>query len=1006
MVDVLTMKALADPLPPSECSDGVPPELDTLCRSLLDRDPTRRPAGSEILRRLGVTRSSAPPLANVASPDPAAAFVGRQAQLDDLRKAFDVVRSGTPMTVRVGGAAGMGKSTLVNCFLDDLASTGEAVVLRGRVYEREAVPYKAVDSVVDALSRHLMHLAEADDALALPADAWALARVFPVLQRVPGIGSPPDGSSDDPQGLRRRAFGALRSLLTTLGLRQPLVVFIDDAQWGDVDSAGLLLELLRPPEAPALLLLMTYRDSEANSSPLLADLRENWPEGAAVRDIDVGALDDEDAMKLALALLDARDPLMQRTARAVARESRGSPFLIEELVRSNRGVMAATGATLAVLTLDQMVSQRLERLPGPARRLIEIVAVGGRPLPVSVLAEASSVPDSINELVTFLGAKRFARTGLREGRDVVEISNARIGETIVALLTPATLREHHGRLARVLEDAGGSDAEAIAMHWLGAGENDRAARFAERAAEHAVTKLAFDRAARLFRLTLESLPASSPEVPRLRVRLAEALQFAGRPAEAAHAYLAAVDGAAAAQRVEFRRAAAEQLISAGRIDEGAEMLHDVLAAAGMRGPRSPLSAVFWLVVYRFWLRCLGLRFKERTLAEVAPDRRLRVDALFTAAAGFAVVDVIVGACMQARHVIEALRVGDRFQVMRALAMEAAQSASVGGPQGKREIALVETASSLADREGTVEAHTYFDGAWGIGLFQRGRWVEAQSFLERGLRQPLFGNAGLTSVRLFAVYTRAFLGDMKETARRAQRMIMDAEDRGDRYTTVNLRTSLGIQTALAFDDPEAARRESALGLSQWTQTGFHVQHWQAMIYDADTELYVGNAGRAYERFMRDMPALKRSFLLHAGFVRAMTFCARARCAISSIEAQPEFRRRRIAEARSMARRLALQGNAWTVALSFMVIAMAENAAGNRPGAIAALREAAHRFDATGTAVYGSLVRYRLGQACGGEEGKAFVASALVTMAAQGIRNPPRWAGVHVPGSWGVPGGDTG
>jgi serine/threonine protein kinase len=396
LADTLAMKNLMDPAPPSSCVDGVPPDLDALCRALLQRDPTKRPTGDEILRNLGVARSTAPPPAPIGSVDTATAFIGREAQLQTLREAFETTRSGRSVTVRVAGASGMGKSTVAHHVLDELERNGHAVVFRGRAYERESVPYKAVDSIIDALSRHLMRLADDARPLPLPEDLWALGRLFPVLQPVAGVSPPAEQPIDDPQGLRRRAFGALRELLASLAERQPLVLFVDDAQWGDVDSAVLLLELLRPPEAPPMLLLMTYRDNEAQTSPFLAELRDHWPEGAEVRDVTVGPLDVENSQRLALTLLDATDgtsPALsgrgrdldetaQRTARAVARESRGSPFLIEELVRSNRGAPGAEGETLAVLTLDQMVGERLERLPEPARRLIEIVAVGGRPLPV------------------------------------------------------------------------------------------------------------------------------------------------------------------------------------------------------------------------------------------------------------------------------------------------------------------------------------------------------------------------------------------------------------------------------------------------------------------------------------------------------------------------------------------------------------------------------------------------------------------------------------------------
>ena len=69
--------------------------------------------------------------------------------------------------MRVSGRAGMGKSALAQAFLDR-AEQGGAVVLRGRAYERESLPYKAVDSIIDALSRYLVHLADHGDTFAFP----------------------------------------------------------------------------------------------------------------------------------------------------------------------------------------------------------------------------------------------------------------------------------------------------------------------------------------------------------------------------------------------------------------------------------------------------------------------------------------------------------------------------------------------------------------------------------------------------------------------------------------------------------------------------------------------------------------------------------------------------------------------------------------------------------------------------------------------------------------------
>ena len=206
--DVLAMKSTLDAMAPSQCVIGVPPDLDALCRGLLQREPAMRPTGEEILRRLEVPRSSAPPPAPAESLDGDAALIGREPQLQSLRDAFDAAQSGA-VTVRVSGAAGVGKSTVAHHVLDELARTHGALVLRGRAYERESVPYKAVDSVIDALTRYLMRRNEDGAPVSLPEDIGALGRLFPVLRRIHGVGTAGREEADDLPSLRRRGFVAL-----------------------------------------------------------------------------------------------------------------------------------------------------------------------------------------------------------------------------------------------------------------------------------------------------------------------------------------------------------------------------------------------------------------------------------------------------------------------------------------------------------------------------------------------------------------------------------------------------------------------------------------------------------------------------------------------------------------------------------------------------------------------------------------------------------------------------
>jgi serine/threonine protein kinase len=521
--DVLTRKNLLDPPAPHELAEGVAPDLDGLATELLRRDPSERPTGPQVLARLGRRSAGATPLPP-ALPTGVPTLVGRDVALRALADAFDSTREGASVTLLVSGASGMGKSALVRHFLDALVDRGAATVLRGRVYQRETVPYKVFDSVIDALSRHLPHLVGDERSGTLSGDVRALARLFPVLSSA-ADSTAPEPAGVDPHAVRRRAFSALHALLAELCRRGPLVICIEDVHWGDRDSVGLLLEALRAPIA----LVLTYEDGAAGVSPFLDEMRARWPSGAERRHVTVGPLGADEARELALSLLGSGGQQASSEASVIARESGGSPFLVEELVRSalgnERQRPVAESGPAGAGAIDTMVRDRLARLGPGARRLLELVAVGGRPLETALVGAAAGLTDGAEEAVSELRARRFVRTQPRGGREWIEISHGRIAEAIIAPMPPDAVREHHGRLALELEKAPGVDAEALALHLLGAGHDLRAAEWAEHAADEASAKLAFDQAVRLYKLALrtrESIDPTSAALQRLRLRLGEA----------------------------------------------------------------------------------------------------------------------------------------------------------------------------------------------------------------------------------------------------------------------------------------------------------------------------------------------------------------------------------------------------------------------------------------------------------------------------------------------------
>lgn len=243
-------------------------------------------------------------------------FIGREAHLAVLHQTFDRMLAGQTVVCRVHGRSGVGKSALIQHYLDELAERKQAVILTGRCYEQESVPYKGIDSLIDALTQFLRQTPTAAELI--PQNVAALARIFPVLKRVELVEAlcRDQTVASDLQELRREAFQALREMLSRIGQRHPLVVSLDDLQWGDVDSAALLNELLGSADAPRMLVAISFRSEYADVSECLKTLSaaETATSQTGWVELKVEALTAEETRTLARKLL--RDDLPNVEANA------------------------------------------------------------------------------------------------------------------------------------------------------------------------------------------------------------------------------------------------------------------------------------------------------------------------------------------------------------------------------------------------------------------------------------------------------------------------------------------------------------------------------------------------------------------------------------------------------------------------------------------------------------------------------------------------------------------
>ncbi|MCC7540849.1 MAG: AAA family ATPase [Deltaproteobacteria bacterium] len=995
-VEVLVAKQLREPPRPSHVAPGIPDDLDRLTVDLLRRLPEARPPGWEVLRRLGTAEVSDVRLVPAGEPS-RPSFVGRGDELSALRAGLDDVRRGRGRVVCVAGPSGVGKTTLVRKLLQSVRDTApEAVVLAGRCYERDSVPFKAVDGVVDALTHHLRSLKKQEVAALLPPDVALLPMLFPVLARIEPVSAAGTRRPTvaDPQALRTRAFAALRTLLSSLAERRPLVVTIDDLQWADADSLALLSAVLAPPDAPPLYLVTTVRTETADDAArLLAAL----PPGAELVSLD--SLRSEDATELARLLLatSGRDGV---EASDIAREAHGHPLFIDELVRHLASGHTATRG----LRLDDAIVARVVRLDAASRAVLEVVSSATRRPTLALVANATELTmGEVARCLSGLRAARLVRTSGTKRSDIVETYHDRVREAVCASLRPESAAFWHRRIALSLETAGDADAEALAFHWRHAGERERARRHAMRAADEAIAMLAFERAARLLATALELDPGDGPERARLLARRADALANAGRGPQAADAYLQAAGEAASAERVELLRLAAEQLLRSGYVDRGAALVREVVEAVGVGLPPTPRRALVSLLFHRARLRIRGLGWKEREPSTIAPSTLSRIDTCWSVGMGLGMVDTLRAADFQTRNVLLALESGEPRRIARALAFEAGFVSTAGGPAQARARQLLAQATALADRLDDPRVLGFVQATAGVVPYMAGRWSEALAAFDRAEEHLVNRCTGVTweldSVRQFQLNALYCVGRLRELSRRVPELVRDAQQRGDLFAATNFRTGLPALVGLVADHPDATRGDVRDAMSLWSQHGFHAQHFYAMNSDVSTHLYEGDGEGALAEVLDRYRALEGSMLTRVQIVRltALDLRARAYLAAALDTREPSRRADLLRRAEADTRAILREKMPWSTNLAELASAGIAWARGDTDGALRWIDRASSGFAADDAAVFGAVARWRRGELVGGAEGHALVSSAHAMLDAEGVKAPRRWVGMLAP--WG-------
>jgi tetratricopeptide (TPR) repeat protein len=436
----------------------------------------------------------------------------------------------------------------------------------------------------------------------------ALVEGLPDLGRLFGGLSLPAAPALGDAGLERtRLFESVCRLLDRASARRPLALLLDDVHWADRGSLALLQYLVRGLAACPLLILLTYRDDEAD--PTLTGLLDGFRRAGALVELPVTGLPEPAVRELAAELLggDAPPGLLI----VLSGRSGGVPLFVSALVEAlvdsgslrqqeGRWALASDPPETLPAAVTELLRSRIERLSEPARAALEMVAICGAEAEHGLLRRLLPEDGLLTGLAELRGA-RLVSEEMAEGRVRYRPGHPLLAEVAYQLLPLAVRHRRHADVARAVRVHAPDRVGLLAQHVRRAGDEvdpGEALEVLRRAADEALARKGGDEALAHLTAARELAEAlnRSDLVADLLDRTAEAYELAGDRERAVATWtLAAAHRDEAVERAARLQRAAQLEVEAGHYEQTDRLLAQ---AAQHLIQEPPCSVHVWLAVTR------------------------------------------------------------------------------------------------------------------------------------------------------------------------------------------------------------------------------------------------------------------------------------------------------------------------------------------------------------------------------------------------------------------------